>query len=152
MRSRQGIDNLAAHIGIIRQYGLPCVVSINNFPTDTDAEVELIHELARRRRRRDGGREPWLRRGRRRARSSSRRPSSPRANVPARSTSSRRTARRSREQIEAIATHVCTAPTASTTCRRPRPDLARMDRSRLPARSRSCMAKTHLSLSHEPTG
>ncbi|MGZ5305528.1 MAG: formate--tetrahydrofolate ligase [Actinomycetota bacterium] len=43
---RRGADNLAAHIGIIKQYGTPCVVSINNFPTDTDAEVALIEELA----------------------------------------------------------------------------------------------------------
>ncbi len=43
---RRGADNLAAHIGIINQYGIPCVVSINNFPTDTDAEVALIEELA----------------------------------------------------------------------------------------------------------
>src|SRR6266513_236892 len=43
---KRGIDNLEAHIGIIRRYGLPCVVSINNFPTDTDAELELINELA----------------------------------------------------------------------------------------------------------
>jgi formyltetrahydrofolate synthetase len=42
----RGIDNLAAHVGIVRRYGLPCVVSINNFPTDTDAEIELIRELA----------------------------------------------------------------------------------------------------------
>jgi formate--tetrahydrofolate ligase len=43
---RAGIDNLAAHIQIVRQYGLPCVVSINNFPSDTDKEVALIEELA----------------------------------------------------------------------------------------------------------
>src|SRR4029077_14887007 len=43
---RRGADNLAAHIGIINQYGIPCVVSINNFPTDTDTEVALIEELA----------------------------------------------------------------------------------------------------------
>ena len=43
---RRGADNLAAHIGIINQYGIPCVVSINNFPTDTDGEVALIEELA----------------------------------------------------------------------------------------------------------
>jgi formate--tetrahydrofolate ligase len=41
-----GIDNLTAHIGILREYGLPCVVSINNFPSDTDAEIALISELA----------------------------------------------------------------------------------------------------------
>jgi formate--tetrahydrofolate ligase len=43
---RRGVDNLAAHIGIVRTYGLPCVVSINNFPTDTDKEIALIEELA----------------------------------------------------------------------------------------------------------
>jgi formate--tetrahydrofolate ligase len=43
---RAGIDNLSAHINIIKQYGLPCVVSINNFPTDTEAEIALIEELA----------------------------------------------------------------------------------------------------------
>jgi formyltetrahydrofolate synthetase len=43
---RRGMDNLAAHIGIVRSYGLPCVVSINNFPTDTEKEVETIRELA----------------------------------------------------------------------------------------------------------
>ena len=43
---RRGADNLAAHIDIVKRYGLPCVVSINNFPTDTDAEVELIERLA----------------------------------------------------------------------------------------------------------
>ncbi|MEP7059117.1 MAG: formate--tetrahydrofolate ligase [Actinomycetota bacterium] len=44
----RGIENLSAHIEIVRAYGLPCVVSINNFPTDTEAEVSLIEELATR--------------------------------------------------------------------------------------------------------
>ena len=43
---RRGIDNLGAHIGIVREYGLPCVVSINNFPTDTDDELETVRKLA----------------------------------------------------------------------------------------------------------
>jgi formate--tetrahydrofolate ligase len=43
---RRGIDNLSAHIEVVRAYGVPCVVSINNFPTDTDAEIALIEELA----------------------------------------------------------------------------------------------------------
>ena len=42
----RGIDNLAAHIGIVREYGLPCVVAINNFPTDTEKEIDAIRELA----------------------------------------------------------------------------------------------------------
>src|SRR5688572_26527246 len=43
---RRGADNLAAHIDIVRHYGLPCVVAINGFPTDTPAETELVRELA----------------------------------------------------------------------------------------------------------
>jgi formate--tetrahydrofolate ligase len=43
---RAGMDNLTAHIQIVRQYGLPCVVAVNGFPTDTDAERALLQELA----------------------------------------------------------------------------------------------------------
>ena len=44
----RGADNLAAHIQIVRQYGLPCVVAINSFPTDTPAEIARVRELATR--------------------------------------------------------------------------------------------------------
>ena len=43
---RAGADNLAAHIAIVRQYGLPCVVTINSFPTDLPQETALVKELA----------------------------------------------------------------------------------------------------------
>jgi formate--tetrahydrofolate ligase len=43
---RTGASNLAAHIGIIRKFGIPSVVAINSFPTDTPAEVEAIREVA----------------------------------------------------------------------------------------------------------
>ncbi|MEP7033688.1 MAG: formate--tetrahydrofolate ligase [Actinomycetota bacterium] len=43
---RRGMDNLAAHVSIVQQYGVPCIVSVNNFPTDTAAEVALMEELA----------------------------------------------------------------------------------------------------------
>ena len=43
---RRGADNLAQHVSIVRQYGLPCVVTINSFPTDTPAEIALVRELA----------------------------------------------------------------------------------------------------------
>ena len=43
---KRGMENLSAHIEIVKAYGLPCVVSINNFPTDTAVEVELIEQLA----------------------------------------------------------------------------------------------------------
>ncbi|MCL2047361.1 MAG: formate--tetrahydrofolate ligase [Defluviitaleaceae bacterium] len=37
----KGIPNLTRHIENIKNFGLPCVVAINNFPTDTAAEVEF---------------------------------------------------------------------------------------------------------------
>jgi methylenetetrahydrofolate dehydrogenase (NADP+)/methenyltetrahydrofolate cyclohydrolase/formyltetrahydrofolate synthetase/formate--tetrahydrofolate ligase len=43
---RAGLSNLRAHIGIIRRFGLPAVVAINAFPTDTQAEWDLIREEA----------------------------------------------------------------------------------------------------------
>ena len=43
---RTGASNLAAHIRIVRRYGIPAVVAINAFPTDTPAEVEAIREVA----------------------------------------------------------------------------------------------------------
>src|SRR5436190_1837098 len=145
---RRGIDNLGAHIGIIRGYGLPCVVSINNFPTDTPAELELIHELAVgagaetvvvNRGFAEGGKgavdlaEAVI--------AACERPSSFHQLTPDGAIL--------REQIEAIATTLYGAdgvdylPQAEI-------DLARMDRlgfGTVPV----CMAKTHLSLSHEPT-
>ncbi len=39
----RGIPNLLRHVRNIREvYHLPCVVAINRFPTDTDAEIEQI--------------------------------------------------------------------------------------------------------------
>jgi formate--tetrahydrofolate ligase len=42
----KGIANLARHVDNVRnQYGLSCVVSINHFTNDTDAEVELLKKI-----------------------------------------------------------------------------------------------------------
>ncbi len=39
----RGIPNLLRHVSNIRNvYGLPCVVAVNRFPTDTDAEISFI--------------------------------------------------------------------------------------------------------------
>jgi len=39
----KGIANLARHVDNVRnQYGLPCVVSINHFTNDTEAEIALL--------------------------------------------------------------------------------------------------------------
>jgi formate--tetrahydrofolate ligase len=145
---RRGVDNLGAHIGIIREYGLPCVVSINAFPTDTDAELASLHELALaagaetvvvNRGFSDGGKgaldlaEAVV--------AACDRPNDFHQLTP--------DGTPLREQIEAIATTLYGAdgvdylPQAEA-------DLSRMDRlgfGTLPV----CMAKTHLSLSHDPT-
>ena len=39
----KGIPNLLRHVSNIKNvYGLPCVVAVNRFPTDTDAEIDFI--------------------------------------------------------------------------------------------------------------
>ena len=41
----KGIPNLMKHVSNIKNvYGLPCVVAINAFPTDTKAELDLVEE------------------------------------------------------------------------------------------------------------
>ena len=41
-----GIPNLARHLGIVREFGVNPVVAVNRFPGDTDEEVERLRELA----------------------------------------------------------------------------------------------------------
>lgn len=43
---RNGCTNLAKHIANAKAYGVPVVVAINKFSTDTDAEVAVIREEA----------------------------------------------------------------------------------------------------------
>jgi formate--tetrahydrofolate ligase len=145
---RRGADNLGAHIGIIREYGLPCVVSINAFPTDTDAELASLHELALA----AGGETVVVNRGF----SAGGKGALDLAeavvaacDLPNDFHQLTPDGTPLREQIEAIATILYGAdgvdylPQAEA-------DLSRMDRlgfGTLPV----CMAKTHLSLSHDPT-
>jgi methylenetetrahydrofolate dehydrogenase (NADP+)/methenyltetrahydrofolate cyclohydrolase/formyltetrahydrofolate synthetase len=41
-----GLPNLAAHVGNARAFGVPVVVAVNRFATDTDAEIEAVREAA----------------------------------------------------------------------------------------------------------
>jgi formate--tetrahydrofolate ligase len=41
-----GIDNIAGHLAHLGHYGIPTVVAINRFPTDTQAEIQLLRSLA----------------------------------------------------------------------------------------------------------
>jgi formate--tetrahydrofolate ligase len=144
---RRGIDNLGAHIGIVREYGLPCVVSINNFPTDTEKEIEAIRELAGgagaetvvvNRAFAEGGEgatelaEAVV--------AACERPSSFHQLTP--------DGTPLKEQIEAIATKIYGADGVDYQAQAEK-DIARMEQlgfGEMPV----CMAKTHLSLSHDP--
>jgi formate--tetrahydrofolate ligase len=144
---RGGIDNLSAHIQILREYGLPCVVSINNFPTDTDAEIALIGELAV-----EGGAETVVvNRGfaeggagavelAKAVVEAAERPNSFHQLTP--------DGTPLKEQIEAIATKLYGAEGVDYLPQAEK-DIARMTElgfGSVPV----CMAKTHLSLSHDP--
>jgi len=145
---RRGIENLEAHIGIVREYGLPCVVSINNFPSDTEKEIETTRELAI-----EAGAETVVVN---RAFSEGgdgatelaeavvaacERPSSFHLLTP--------DGTPLKQQIEAIATKVYGADGVDYQAQAEK-DIARMEQlgfGTVPV----CMAKTHLSLSHDPT-
>ena len=44
----KGLPNLLRHVATIKEvYGLPAVVAVNKFPTDTDAEIDLVIEKCR---------------------------------------------------------------------------------------------------------
>ncbi len=44
---KKGIENLEKHIENISKYGLPSVVAINAFPTDTEAELQLLNDICK---------------------------------------------------------------------------------------------------------
>lgn len=44
---KKGIVNLKTHIENMQKYGVPAVVAINRFGTDTDAEIAVIEEFCR---------------------------------------------------------------------------------------------------------
>ena len=43
----KGCENLVKHIQNARLFGIPVVVAVNRFTTDTDAEIELVRQKAR---------------------------------------------------------------------------------------------------------
>ncbi|HEX5903311.1 MAG TPA: formate--tetrahydrofolate ligase [Actinomycetota bacterium] len=145
---KRGVENLEQHIAIVKAYGLPCVVAVNNFPSDTEAEVELMRELAVG----AGAETVVVNRGFAEGGDGAvelaeavvkacERPNDFHQLTPDGTSI--------RDQVDAIATKVYGAdgvdfqPAAEK-------DLARMDQlgfGTMPV----CMAKTHLSLSHDPT-
>ena len=43
----KGMENLLAHIETVKKSGIPAVVCINNFYTDTDKEIQLVKDLVK---------------------------------------------------------------------------------------------------------
>ncbi|MGO9247415.1 MAG: formate--tetrahydrofolate ligase [Solirubrobacteraceae bacterium] len=41
-----GVANLSRHLGIVREFGLPCVVAVNRRPGDRDEELALVRQRA----------------------------------------------------------------------------------------------------------
>lgn len=45
---QKGLPNLLQHVeNVTSNYGIPCVVAVNRFPTDTEAELEMVREKCR---------------------------------------------------------------------------------------------------------
>jgi formate--tetrahydrofolate ligase len=42
----RGIDNLRANLNIISSMGLPCVIAVNRFPGDSDSDIDAARSLA----------------------------------------------------------------------------------------------------------
>jgi formyltetrahydrofolate synthetase len=42
----RGAENLRRHVGIVREFGLNAVVAVNRFPADTEEEIEAVRRLA----------------------------------------------------------------------------------------------------------
>jgi formate--tetrahydrofolate ligase len=144
----RGIANTAAHIAIVGEYGLPCVVAINRFPTDGESELQLLEKLAR-----DAGAEnvvvnEGFSRGGEGAVEladavvdACERPNRFSQLTPAGTPI--------HQQIEAIATRLYGADGVDYLPQAER-DIARITAIGM-SDAPVCMAKTHLSLSHDPT-
>jgi formyltetrahydrofolate synthetase len=135
-------------VGIVRTYGVPCVVSINRFPTDSDGEIELLQRLAKQAGAEDVVVNEGFARGGEGAIdlatavvAASERPGSFSQLTPAGTPI--------RNQIETIARRLYGADGVDYLPQAER-DLERMDALGI-GDAPVCMAKTHLSLSHDPT-
>src|SRR5207237_8464493 len=43
----RGAETLAAHIDIVKAFGMRAVVGVNRFPTDTERELDLLTQIAK---------------------------------------------------------------------------------------------------------
>jgi formate--tetrahydrofolate ligase len=145
---RMGAENLAAHIDVVRTYGLPCVVSVNRFPTDTDPELQLVDELATK----VGAERVVLNEGFAMGGQGARELAEAvveACDTPNTFTPLTRPGTAIEDQIEAIATRLYGADGVDYLPQALK-DLSRI-RSLGMGDAPVCMAKTHLSLSHDPS-
>ena len=42
----EGMSNVYHHLNLVKEFGLPCVVAVNRRPGDTDEDVEMVRQLA----------------------------------------------------------------------------------------------------------
>jgi formyltetrahydrofolate synthetase len=143
-----GAANLVRHLGIVREFGLNAVVAVNRFPADTDEEVEQVRRIALANGAFAAEANEGVARGGPGATAlaeavvaATEEPSSFAPIYPLDATIERK--------IEAIATHVYGADgiLLQPAARKRIAELERIGFDGLPI----CMAKTHLSLSHDPT-
>jgi len=143
-----GSANLVRHLGIIREFGLNAVVAVNRFPADTDDELEQIREIALANGAFAAEANEAVARGGEGAAAlaeavvaATEQPSSFAPVYPLDDPIERK--------IEAIATRVYGADgiLLQPAARKKIEELQRVGFDKLPI----CMAKTHLSLSHDPT-
>ena len=144
----KGLPNLQHHIENALKFGVPVVVAVNSFPTDTPAEIELVRKAAVE----AGAEDAWsARTGRRAARAPSSwpKPSSRRANKPNNFKFLYPLEWSIKQKIETICKEIYGADGVdySPEAEKKIALYTRLGFDKLPI----CMAKTHLSLSHDPT-
>jgi formate--tetrahydrofolate ligase len=145
---RRGAANLARHVEIVSTYGVPAVVAINAFPSDRPSEVEAVRQVAREAGARDAVVSDHFARGGAGAEDLARavweaaRDGAPdfRFLTPDEASLT--------ERIEAIATRIYGADGVdiSPEAEKKLQEFERLGYGQLPV----CMAKTALSLSHDP--
>lgn len=144
----KGCDNLKANIGIAKQFGIPVVVAVNKFTTDTSAELEMVRKKAIEAGAEDACiSEVWAKGGEGGAElaeavvSACEKPSEFKLLYPSEASI--------KEKIETIATKVYGADGVdySSEAESKIKLYTKQGYDNLPL----CMAKTHLSLSHDPT-
>jgi len=146
---RNGMANMLHHIRIAKKFGVPVVVAVNRFYTDSDAELELVKEVAIK----EGGAfdavvsNHWEKGGEgavdlaKAVVKAAEQPSDFRFLYPLENSI--------KEKIEAISTEIYGADGVdySEEAEKRIDEYTRLGLDKLPI----CMAKTHLSLSHDPS-